>query len=317
MGKRLGRARRVIVSAAVAVALLGLGADPAQAEPLEDQFTDPGPWPGIVYDNGNTGACDPGVAPGQDYTFVYSGGIGFGGAEHPIVVFGVGTNVGEDPDPVCHYAELLEQLATWGFVVVSPNDGFVGDGTAMLDAANEMVTLNGDSSSPFFEKLDTDNIGTFGHSQGAGGAVNSAIDSNGLITSVLPMGLPDPTWWDPEEPVPDLSDLDVPTFFVRGSDFWENIISPESTNQTFFNDVSGPAAKATVCGDEWDLPGNDCSDGAGASHGDMTNATGYSTAWFVYTLLDGDFDSDDVFTGSSPEIASNGGWENWQSKNLP
>lgn len=314
MSRWLRRGLHVVMSTILVVAILGLGADTAHAQPIEDQFTDPGPWPSIGYDNGNTGQCDPNVAPSQDHTFVYSAGIGFGGSDHPIVVFGVGTNVGGVADPVCQYEGMLEHLASWGFVVVSPNDGNVGDGVAMLDAVNEIVSLNDDMSSPFHDKLDTSNIATFGHSQGAGGAVNAAIDSNGLVTSVLTWGFPDPLWWG--TPFPDMSDVDVPVFFIRGSDFWEDIISPESTNQTVFNAVTGPAAKATVCGDEWDLPGNDCADGDGAAHLNMTNAIGYSTAWLMYTLADGAFDSDDVFVGSTPEIATNGGWENWQSKSL-
>lgn len=208
---------------------------------------------------------------------------------------------------------MLEHFASWGFVVVSPNDGMVGEGTALVDAATEIVSLNSDTSSPFYDKLDTSNIATMGHSQGAGGAVNAAIDSN-LITAVHTLSLPSESFWS--TPFPDLSDLDVPVFFARGTDFLDNWWSSESANQGFFNAVSGPAAKATVCGDEWDLPGNDCSDGDGSSHLDLSNALGYSTAWLVYTLADGAMDSDDVFVGSSPEIATNGGWENWQSKSL-
>jgi hypothetical protein len=282
-----------------------------ESQPLvEDVYADHGPFVNedldeIVYDNG-LGGCGSGAEPVGDYTFVYPPGLGFVG-DHPIVAWGGGWQPFE-ADPVCRYDDVLRHLASWGFVVVAPNNGCLGDGSAIGAAAERMVQLNSDESSPFFGNLDTTKIAAAGHSQGGAGALNATIDSNGLITSTLTGGAPGPDWprdsWfcpNGEYPLPEFSQLTDPVFLIRGNDFVEDLVSPEVGNQAFYDQIPGPAAKATV---------------VEGSHDNLTEAVGYATAWLLYTLADVD-EARSAFVGNPPEIETNDRWINWSGKNLP
>lgn len=278
---------------------------------IEDKYRDRGSWTDIIYDNGNVGLCDSQRAPTKPCTLVYSSNLAEENWAHPLVVLGIGANFTSVPDPVCQYRPLLEHLASWGLVGVAPNDSEVGDGTSMISAVQTVLSLNRDPSSPLHNRIATNRIAALGHSLGAEGAVNAAVHSPGLLTSVVIFGLSRRFLY--REPA--LADVTAPILFVRGSDVAEEYLSPEWVNQVFFDSVSGPAAKATVCGDMWHKTGN-CADGIGGQHISPFNAMGYLVAWLLYTLA-GDSEARSVFVGSPPEIATNQGWRNWQSKDLP
>lgn len=300
----------VVAALATITAVLAIGVSPAHALPIEDAFTATGSST-VVYGDA-AGAprspCAAGTpAPGA-YTIVYPTPLGQSG-DNPIVVFGSGYNT-SDADPVCHYDPYLRHLASWGFVVVAPNDGTVGNGSEMVAAVSHMVALDGNPSSVFYGKLDTTRIAAVGHSQGADGAVNASIASGGAIDSTVPIAMIDSwiTRTDPPYPVPNTAQLTRPVFFVRGSG---DLIATEESydgsgpvrgNREFYQDVPGAAAKATR---------------QGSDHLNIVwNSRGYVTAWLLYTLQ-GNVIAAAAFTGSSPEIAGNGAWTNWQAKNLP
>jgi hypothetical protein len=108
---------------------------------------------------------------------------------HPILTWGNGT-LGS----TTQVDFFLRHMASWGFVVVATEDQLTGPGQTILDAANFMVHANSDPASPFFHKLNVNQIGAFGHSQGAGGAGQAFIKSAGLIKTVVPIELPARVW---------------------------------------------------------------------------------------------------------------------------
>lgn len=286
---------------ALAIVIVGVGATPAHALPVEDHYAAMGPW-AVTYDkndDGSSDTCDPDVAPGAALTIVYPSAIDTIG-DLPIVVWGNGWSPGV-ADPVCNYRDIVEHVASWGYVVVAPNDGSVGAGTEMLSAVNQMISRNSDRSSTFYDELDTTRIAAYGHSQGADGAVNATIASDGLITSTVAYAMARPDWprVDPPYPVPDTSQLSDPVFFVRGT---LDVISTEAGLQSFYDAVPGAAAKASA---RWT---------GHVINGDSVN--GYVTAWLEYTLYNVSLASS-AFDGSPPEIALSAGWTNWASKNLP
>jgi hypothetical protein len=81
-------------------------------------------------------------------------------------------------------------MASWGFVVIAAQDKNTGPGQTVLDAANFLTTANSDPGSIFFHKLNTGQVGAFGHSQGATGALNASKKSAGTIKTVMPIELP-------------------------------------------------------------------------------------------------------------------------------
>ena len=60
-----------------------------------------------------------------------------------------------------------------------------GFGPTILDAANFLIAANSNPASIFFHKLNPSQIGAFGHSQGATGAINALKKSAGTIKTVI------------------------------------------------------------------------------------------------------------------------------------
>lgn len=258
--------------------------------PIENTYKAQGPW--AV----STGTANDGQ--GNAFHLWYPTNLGAGGYLHPILTWGNGT--GASPT---QYADTLDHLASWGFVIIASDSGSVGEGYEMLAGANYMIAKNSDSGSIFYQKLATNKVGAFGHSQGAGGTLNCVLLSPATFKSAITNALPNPIWWS--TPVPDMTTwpTSVPIWFTRGSG--DTFIATESAAVTWYNAVPGPAAKATLIG---------------ADHNTIQTANngyqGYYVAWFKYTL-EGDTYARGAFVGSPPELNANSAWQNQAEKNLP
>lgn len=266
--------------------LLGIMVSPAQAaSTIESHYKVAGPWAVATADVGSA------------YKLYYPANLGAGGVKHPIVTWGNGTNA-----VPTQYPGVLNQLASWGFAVVASTDKTTGTGSEMIDAAQYLVARNADSASVFYGKLDVTKVGAVGHSQGAGGSVNTATKSGGLIKSVVPIALPAPMWVGSGEKF-FVDQLTCPVLFMSGTN--DGLISPHSAVLGYYNAVPGAAAKAMLKG-----AGHNTIQGTGGGF------LGYLTAWLMYTLQ-GDTYAKGAFVGSPPEINTNASWENAAQKNLP
>jgi hypothetical protein len=258
--------------------------------PIENTYKAQGSW--AV----STGTATDGS--GNAFHLWYPTNLGNGGYLHPVLTWGNGTNA----NPT-QYADTLDHLASWGFVVIASDSGTQGLGDLMLAGANYMIAKNSDPGSIFYQKLATDKVGAFGHSQGAGGTLNCVLLSPSTFKSAITNALPNPMWWS--TPVPDMTTwpTSVPIWFTRGSK--DTLIATESAAVTWYNAVPGPAAKATLIG---------------ADHNTIQTANngyqGYYVAWFKYTL-EGDSYARGAFAGASPEVPTNTAWQNWAAKILP
>ena len=85
--------------------------------------------------------------------------------EWPVVVMANGTGV-----PATRYAPVFRHLASWGFVVIGNEMQNSWSGEASAGALDLLAELNGGPSSPFFPKLDLDNVGSAGRPPGGQGA---------------------------------------------------------------------------------------------------------------------------------------------------
>lgn len=320
-----GRGWRLAVVALVAsIAVVGLGGPVSQAATqapggrgavaqstsVSDHFSGPGPWGAVL-----SGSADVPAAGGL--RFWYPEHLGAFGADHPVLTWGNGTGASTDT-----YTDLIEHLAAWGFVVVASNSTVTGSGDEMLAAAEWMVDQNDNPGSVFHQKLATDRVGALGQSQGAGGAINATISSDGLITSTLPIALPDVGWWDPELTPDDaeelVAQLEHPVFFMYGE------IDPVTIwdQELWFNAAGGPALTAARDGLHHGIGGNDgectivffwefC--------GQASPILGYATAWFVYTLADDEF-ARGAFVGPDGgpgEIMTDDNWSRKNPRDLP
>lgn len=338
----------VVAATAVIVTTLGVSPEPASAaDAIETAFAQPGPS-AVTWDDG-PGGCDAGGTPTTDYTYVHPTNLGAGGTDHPIIAWGNGSGA-----TTCAYRELLEHWASWGFVVVAANTAQSGRGTEILVGAAVTVNLNTDNSPSniFYQNLDTSSIAAAGHSQGAVGAINAASGGGGMFESVLAMSMPNRDALESYNggvcqflfgsncipvPIPArtvTNQLGAPIFFVRGTglhnpspcnwDDWMSDNTDDSVQGWYPTNASVPFAAATVRVDPPSNPAQDCNIITVLfpyPHLNLTNATGYMTAWLGYTLND-NLLARAAFVGSPPEIETNiptngGRWSQITLENLP
>jgi len=102
---------------------------------------------------------------------------GEGGVRHPVVVWGNGRT-----NTVDIWARFLQRVASYGFVVVAPEQDMVT--TAHMDAAIDYaIRLAADPNGTDCGKIDTTKLGSTGYSMGGGGAIGVA--SNARITATF------------------------------------------------------------------------------------------------------------------------------------
>lgn len=153
---------------------------------LETRYQAPGPWsvtyaPALI-------CCD---SKNNAFDVFYPATIRQNGAKLPLLLWGNGSFA----QPV-QYRYFLEHLASWGFVVVATRDSMTGAGTTLLDALAKMQAQSADSGSLFYQKLDLGRVGSVGHSQGAGGALNALINAPSAtpIQTAVAIELPAHAW---------------------------------------------------------------------------------------------------------------------------
>lgn len=215
--------------------------------------------------------------------------------KYPIVIFVNGTGV-----PYSKYEATFEHLASWGFVVVGNDDASSATGESSSITLDYILSLNNNKESIFYNKLDTENVGISGHSQGGVGAINAVTDFDNsdvfksiYTASTTSIELANALKW-----TYDVTKIEIPYFMVAGTGKVdsETIAPLESIINNYMylnNDIKAIMARRK-----------------NVDHGDMLlYADGYMTAWFRYTLMN-DNEASEVFSGDSPEILSNK--NNWQ-----
>lgn len=288
---RILTARRAVLPALLSLALCG-GAGVATAgaaNTIETTYKVAGPS-AVATASGTD-------ANGVALQVFYPANLGAGGTRAPIITWGNGTSATPS-----QYSGLLNQLASWGFVVVATTDQTTGTGSEMLAALNWMEAQDTTAGSPFQGKLDLTREGAIGHSQGAGGTVNATNGSGGRIDTAVTIALPAQIWVSPGDAF-SVASLSVPTFFLGGAN--DILIAGPSTVTGYYNAKPGAAAKAV-------LKGADHNTIQGTGGGFL----GYITAWMRYQLS-GDTTARAAFVGSPPELTTNTAWTNTATKSLP
>lgn len=151
--------------------------------------------------------------------------LGEDGRCHPIITWGNGT--GSTP---ALYGVLLRHLASHGFLVIGSDSPNVarGEPPPMVVGAEWLIEQNGDAASPFYQKVDTRNVGATGHSQG--GMATSAAGNDPVVTTIAPLcgaGRP--------------NNLSGPAFFMCGG--LDDVVSCDGI-ETAFHSAEVPAVFA-------------------------------------------------------------------------
>ena len=283
------RSRAVVLGVAVVALIAATALRPGAAgaaTAIESAYAAPGSW-----------AVTHETIAGGAYEVFRPTDLGAGGVRHPIVTWGNGSNA-----VPAQYAGLLTHLASWGYVVIASTSTATGTGTEILAGAQLLVAADTTPGSPYEGRLDTAHVAAVGHSQGAGGSVRATQHSGGLITTTVPINLPNRIWVSPGDEY-EPSQLTDPVLFLTGG--LDLLIAGPLTMNGFYAEVPGAAAKGAVR-----------FAGHNEVQGDGGRFRGYVTAWLRYQL-DGDATARAAFVGSPLEMSTNSGWA-WQAqKNLP
>ena len=226
------------------------------------------------------------------------------GREWPIVVMANGTGV-----PASRYAPVFRHLASWGFVVIGNEMQNSWSGGASAGALDLLAELNEDPSSLFYHKLDLDNVGSAGHSQGAIGAINAVTaQPNGDSYKALYLAsTPASLYASTLEWAYDPALIDVPCFMTAGTGLLDagEAGSPEVAEEAQEVSISPLWSQEENYGLIPDSVPKLRARRTGADHAEMLPwPDGYMTAWFMY-WLQGDEAAGRAFFGPDAEIVQN------------
>lgn len=228
---------------------------------------------------------------------------------YPLVVMANGTGV-----KASQYKEVFQHLSSWGFIVVGNEDENSRAGTSSAASLDFVLTLNADSDSIFYGKIDVENIGIAGHSQGGVGAVNAVTNQENAkrCKALFTASTTSPYWGRDDvlgrEWAYDFSKVDIPCFMVAGTGTVDagtatdiavregQGICPLWGMQECYNAIPNHVYKVMARQVDRD-------------HGDMLrSADGYMTAWFMWQLQ-GDETAEAAFMGENAEILHNANWQ--------
>lgn len=212
--------------------------------------------------------------------------------KYPVIVLCNGSGT-----PMSKYSSVAKHLASWGFIVIGTEENYSWNAFGAeisiryLERFNENETIE-DRKSIFYQKVDFDNVGVVGHSQGGVGVINALTDTTHkdiykAAVSLSPTNkeLAHDLFWDYDATL-----IKTPIILISGAGGGDDWVVTLEQLKSIYNDISSPKImfrrKNTV-------------------HNEVLySANGYVVAWFMY-YLQNDKEAGKAFIGDNPEILKN------------
>ena len=212
--------------------------------------------------------------------------------EYPVIVICNGSGT-----PLSKYPTVAEHYASWGFIVIGTEEmnSWNAFGAEMsiryLERMNENQKIE-DTESIFYQKVDFNNVGIVGHSQGGVGVINAITDTKHkdiykCAVSLSPTNktLAHNLFWDY-----DASEIQIPILLISGEGGGDDWVVTGEQLVEIYDDI--PDNKIAVR--RKSTPHNEV----------LYKPDGYITAWFMWHLQ-GDQNAAKAFIGYDPELLSN------------
>ena len=229
--------------------------------------------------------------------------------KYPVVLWANGTGSKSDT-----YTSFLKHLSSWGFIVVSNDDENTRTGESLNAGIDLLISENGKTDSVLYQKIDLNNIGIGGHSQGGPAVFNMATvqPHADMIKAVYAVSATSSyhtkVYKDGWEY--DISKVNAPTMLTAGT---QNFDAGTATSADQESDEKAGILQG-IC-PLWSLEENfgllpDSVDKLyvrkkNVDHGDShLQFDAYMTAWFCWQSQ-GDEEAAKAFIGDSPEIMNN------------
>lgn len=295
----------LIVLAGILVALLFISSNKASAPDDYQQSVQTG---GVIEEKYmksgeyETAKYEQSVLQGfGKFMLYYPSEISESNRTYPVIVMVNGSGT-----PMSKYPAVAKHFASWGFIVIGTEEEFDWSGFSAEMCIRYLVRLNEstqieDKDNDFFGKIDFENVGIVGHSQGGVGVFNaiteqkhSSVFKAAVALSPTNKTLAENLMWDY-----DASKIDIPIMLISGaggSDDW--VVTGEQLAD-IYSDISS---------DKVMLRRKD------TSHGEMLySANGYVTAYFMWQLQ-GDIVARGAFIGSDAEVMNNALYQDQQAE---
>ncbi len=222
---------------------------------------------------------------------------------YPLIVVVNGSNTA-----ALNYEPYFERLASWGFVVVGNDDRQAGAGISTSLTLDYMLEQNQNSDSLFYEKIDVQNIGIAGYSQGGVGAVRAVTEcgNSGLYKTIF-TGSAAHSYLAQMWGGYDASKVSIPWFMAAAAGTSDDTGATDAATEWL-----GVAPLSSLIENYNAMPDNVFKLRArveGAEHEEMQMKTdGYMTAWTLYQLQ-GDEESAKALIGENAKILRNANWQ--------
>lgn len=243
------------------------------------------------------------------YAVWYPNDLGSSDHRYPVVIFANGTGSTSDT-----YKPFLKHLSSWGFIAVGNNDQNTRSGASLNQTIGFLIQENENKDSILYHRIDLDNIGIGGHSQGGPAVFNMATKQEyGNMIKVL-YAVSATSSYHTEIYVDgweyDTSKVNIPVFLTAGTLTWDagTATSKEQVNDDSKGIVQGICPLWSLK-ENFDLLPDTVSKvivrKKDVDHGDSyLQIDGYMTAWFMY-YLQGDEEAGRAFFGDEPEVSAN------------
>ena len=236
------------------------------------------------------------------YTIDYPTELETTDEKYPVIVVCNGSGT-----PISKYLSIPEHFASWGFIVIGTEEEYDWSGFSAEMCIRHLQKLNdsesiGENKNIFYQKVDFDNVGIVGHSQGGVGVLNAITaqkhaDIYKTAVSLSPTNkeLAHNLEWDYDAAL-----VDTPILLIAGAGGEDDWVITGEQLQSIYSDID----RNKVMLRRKDTPHNET----------LYAANGYVTAWFMWHLQDDD-EAAKAFAGDNAEIYMNGLYQN-QHANL-
>ncbi len=270
-------------------------------QPLEKKYAVPGPeevaYAEVPSDIKKTGKVE----------IWYPKSLESGNLKFPVVIYANGTGQRASMDS---YPDFLSHLASWGFIVIGNEDENTRTGASCQECLDRIMALNADKNSVFHGKVDMENIGISGHSQGGAAAYNAVAAQPGgnRYKAIFAISATSPFWGQANQLGTDwsydLSNVQIPTFMAAGTGYFDagtakdiNAKEGQGITPLYSLEMNYKALPSTTK--------KMYARKTGIDHGDtFKEFDAYMTAWFMW-LLKGDAQAAGAFVGENAELAHN------------
>lgn len=227
------------------------------------------------------------------YTIDYPTELETTDKKYPVIVVCNGSGT-----PISKYLSVPEHFASWGFIVIGTEEEYDWSGFSAEMCIRHLQKLNdnesiGENKNIFYQKVDFDNVGIVGHSQGGVGVLNAITaqkhaDIYKTAVSLSPTNkeLAHNLEWDYDAAL-----VDTPILLIAGAGGEDDWVITGEQLQSIYSDID----RNKVMLRRKDTPHNET----------LYTANGYVTAWFIWHLQDDD-EAAKAFAGDNAEIYMNG-----------